>query len=50
MVIAEGMLVAGVPARVVGEVRGQAKVWVDNNPAIYRDLARRHAAGVRPVT
>jgi len=49
MVIADGMLVVGVPARVLGEVSGQAKVWVDTNPAIYRDLARRHAAGVRPV-
>jgi hypothetical protein len=26
-----------------------AKWWVDNNPAIYQALARRHAAGVRPV-
>jgi carbonic anhydrase/acetyltransferase-like protein (isoleucine patch superfamily) len=49
MVIADGMLVAGVPARVVGEVSGQAKTWVDTNPAVYRDLARRHAAGIRPV-
>ena len=49
MVIPDGMLVLGVPARVVGEVSGQAKVWVETNPAIYRDLARRHAAGVRPV-
>ena len=49
MVIADGMLVVGVPARVLGEVSGQAKVWVDTNPAIYRDLARRHAASVRPV-
>ena len=49
MVIADCMLVVGVPARVVGEVSGQAKVWVDTNPAIYRDLARRHAAGTRPV-
>ena len=50
MVIADGMLVVGVPARVVGEVSGQAKVWVDTNPAFYRDLARRHAAGTRPVS
>jgi carbonic anhydrase/acetyltransferase-like protein (isoleucine patch superfamily) len=49
MVIADGMLVAGVPARVVGEVSGGAKQWVDTNPAIYRELARRHAAGIRPV-
>ncbi|MGD0065561.1 MAG: gamma carbonic anhydrase family protein [Streptosporangiaceae bacterium] len=49
MVIADGMLAVGVPARVVGEVSGAAKQWVDTNPAIYRDLARRHAAGIRPV-
>jgi carbonic anhydrase/acetyltransferase-like protein (isoleucine patch superfamily) len=49
MTIPDGMLAAGVPARVVGEVRGGAKQWVDSNPAIYRELARRHAAGARPV-
>ncbi len=49
MVIADGMLAAGVPGRVVGEVSGRAKLWVDTNPGIYRDLARRHAAGIRPV-
>jgi carbonic anhydrase/acetyltransferase-like protein (isoleucine patch superfamily) len=50
MTIGDGMLAAGVPARIIGEVAGGAKQWVDTNPAIYRDLARRHAAGVRPVT
>ena len=44
------MLAAGVPARVVGEVRGGARQWVETNPEIYRELARRHAAGTRPVT
>jgi carbonic anhydrase/acetyltransferase-like protein (isoleucine patch superfamily) len=43
------MLAAGVPARVVGELTPGAKVWVDNNPAVYRALAKRHAASVRPV-
>jgi carbonic anhydrase/acetyltransferase-like protein (isoleucine patch superfamily) len=50
MIIGDGMLAVGVPARVVGEVTGGAKHWVDTNPEIYRDLARRHAAGARPVT
>src|ERR1700677_1027843 len=50
MIIADGMLAVGVPARVVGEVTGGAKHWVDTNPEIYRDLARRHAAGIRLVT
>jgi carbonic anhydrase/acetyltransferase-like protein (isoleucine patch superfamily) len=49
MVIAEGMLAAGVPARIIGEVTGAAKQWVDTNPEVYRELARRHAVGVRPV-
>jgi carbonic anhydrase/acetyltransferase-like protein (isoleucine patch superfamily) len=44
------MLAAGVPARVIGEVTGAARQWVETNPEIYRDLARRHAAGARPVT
>jgi len=50
MVIPDGMLAAGVPAKVIREVTGGAKHWVETNPAIYRDLARRHAASVRPVT
>ena len=40
---------AGVPARVVGPVTGRAGQWVADNPRIYRELARRHAAGVLPV-
>ena len=50
MAIPDGMLAAGVPARVIGEVTGAARQWVETNPGIYRDLARRHAAGARPVT
>jgi carbonic anhydrase/acetyltransferase-like protein (isoleucine patch superfamily) len=50
MVIPEGMLAVGVPARVVGEISGGAKEWVETNPEVYRELARRHAASVRPVT
>jgi carbonic anhydrase/acetyltransferase-like protein (isoleucine patch superfamily) len=49
MVIPDGMLAAGVPAKVLREVASEAKHWVDTNPATYRDLARRHAATVRPV-
>jgi carbonic anhydrase/acetyltransferase-like protein (isoleucine patch superfamily) len=49
MVIPDGMLAAGVPARIVGELTPGAKMWVEMNPGVYRDLARRHAAGVRPV-
>jgi carbonic anhydrase/acetyltransferase-like protein (isoleucine patch superfamily) len=50
MTVPDGMLAAGVPARVLREVSGGAKQWVQSNPEIYRELARRHAAGVRPVT
>lgn len=50
MVIPDGMLAVGIPARIAGEVTGAAREWVDANPQAYRDLARRHAAGVRPVT
>ncbi len=49
MIVPAGMLAAGVPARVVGEVTGRAGLWVQTNPSVYRDLARRHAVGVRPV-
>jgi carbonic anhydrase/acetyltransferase-like protein (isoleucine patch superfamily) len=48
-VIPDGLIAVGVPARVAGEVTGRAKEWVDTNPAVYRELARRHAAGARPV-
>jgi carbonic anhydrase/acetyltransferase-like protein (isoleucine patch superfamily) len=50
MTIPGGMLAAGVPARVVREISGGARQWVEHNPEIYRALARRHAAGIRPVT
>jgi carbonic anhydrase/acetyltransferase-like protein (isoleucine patch superfamily) len=50
MTIPDGMLAVGVPARIAGEVSGQARQWVDGNPETYRELARRHAAGVRPAT
>ena len=43
------MIAVGVPARVIGEVAGRAKEWVDTNPGLYRELARRHAASARPV-
>jgi carbonic anhydrase/acetyltransferase-like protein (isoleucine patch superfamily) len=43
------MLAVGIPARIAREVSGSAREWVDSNPQIYRELARRHAAGVRPV-
>lgn len=49
MVIGDSMLAVGTPARIAGEVRGGALRWVQENPAVYRELARRHAASVRPA-
>jgi len=49
LAVPDGMLAVGVPARVAGEVRGGALKWVQTNPEVYRELARRHAAGVRPA-
>ena len=31
----------------IGELSQGARFWVENNPEIYRELARRHAATVR---
>ena len=50
LTIPGGMLAAGVPARVIREISGAARQWVETNPEVYRALARRHATGVRPVT
>lgn len=49
MSVPPGMLAVGTPARVVREVTGTAKEWVDTNPEVYRQLARRHAAGIRSL-
>jgi carbonic anhydrase/acetyltransferase-like protein (isoleucine patch superfamily) len=49
LIVPDGMLAAGVPARIVGGVTGRAGEWVETNPSAYRELARRHAAGARPV-
>ncbi len=49
MVIPDGMLAVGTPAKVAREVSGTAKEWVDTNPEVYRELARRHATGITPV-
>jgi carbonic anhydrase/acetyltransferase-like protein (isoleucine patch superfamily) len=49
MTIGDGMLAVGVPARITGPITGAAKEWVDTNPKVYRELARRHATGTRPI-
>jgi carbonic anhydrase/acetyltransferase-like protein (isoleucine patch superfamily) len=50
MMIPDDMLAVGVPARIVGEVTGGAKRWVQTNPQVYRDLAKRHASGARLIS
>ena len=47
--IPEDVLALGVPARVRGPLSGSAAGWVDGNPSTYRQLARRHAAGIQEV-
>src|ERR1700743_1236467 len=49
LAVPDHMLAAGVPARIVGELTPGARLWIEHNPATYRALARRHAAGVHPV-
>lgn len=49
MTVPDGMQAAGIPARVLGPLSEGAKFWVETNPAVYRDLARRHRKGIRPV-
>ncbi|NGO43522.1 MULTISPECIES: gamma carbonic anhydrase family protein [Streptomyces] len=43
-------LVAGIPAVVKRSIVGTtAEQWILNNPGVYEVLARRHAAGIKPV-
>lgn len=39
----------GSPAKKFVPLEGNAKLFVDHNPAVYRDLATRHAASIREV-
>ncbi len=48
-VIPDGQLVLDTVARVKGPLTSSAQVWVDTNPEIYRELARRHRRSVVPV-
>lgn len=48
-VVEAGQVVLGPGAQPRGPVSGSARWWVENNPETYRELARRHRAGVRPV-
>ena len=48
-VIPDGVMALGAPANVRGPLSAGAAFWVDGNPSIYQELARRHAASVTPV-
>lgn len=48
-VIAPETVAVGTPARERGPLSGSAARWIEHNPAIYAELARRHAGGIRPV-
>lgn len=48
-VIPDGQLVLDTVARVKGPLTASAQVWVDTNPEVYRELARRHRRSVVPV-
>lgn len=49
-VVAPGTLFRGVAGSSAGGLTDSAAGWVRTNPEEYRRLARRHAAGVQPVT
>jgi len=48
-VIPDGQLVLDTVARVKGPLTASAQVWVDTNPEVYQELARRHRRSVVPV-
>ena len=50
-VIPGGVVAAGIPAKPTKPIEGtSSEFWVEQNPPYYRELAQRHAAGVRTVT
>ncbi|HWC79874.1 MAG TPA: gamma carbonic anhydrase family protein [Pseudonocardiaceae bacterium] len=48
-VIEDEVVLLGAAAKKQVPFSAAARWWVDNNPATYQDLARRHANGVAPV-
>lgn len=47
MEVPDEMLAIGVPAKIKGPIAGTpAEFWVNLNPAVYQDLAKRHAEGL----
>lgn len=48
-VVPDEQLVLGAVGRAKGPLTDSARWWVEGNPGIYRELARRHRDGVTPV-
>ena len=48
-VIEDETLFRGSAGKSAGGLSDGARFWIDTNPSAYQDLARRHAAGVKPV-
>jgi carbonic anhydrase/acetyltransferase-like protein (isoleucine patch superfamily) len=48
-VVPDEQLVLGTVAREKGPLTQSARWWVEGNPGIYQELARRHRTGVKPV-
>ncbi|HYH33183.1 MAG TPA: gamma carbonic anhydrase family protein [Pseudonocardia sp.] len=48
-VVPDGQLVLGPVGRDKGPLTAGARRWVEGNPRIYQELARRHREGVTPV-
>jgi carbonic anhydrase/acetyltransferase-like protein (isoleucine patch superfamily) len=43
------VVVMGSPAKKQTPLTDTARLWVDNNPGLYRELARRHRAGAELI-
>jgi carbonic anhydrase/acetyltransferase-like protein (isoleucine patch superfamily) len=48
-VVPPEVIAMGSPAKKFVPLTESARLWVDNNAEIYRQLARRHAASITPV-
>jgi carbonic anhydrase/acetyltransferase-like protein (isoleucine patch superfamily) len=49
MEVPDEVLALGAPAKVRGPLSAGAARWVDGNPGIYQELARRHAVGAQEM-
>jgi carbonic anhydrase/acetyltransferase-like protein (isoleucine patch superfamily) len=49
-VVPPEVIAIGTPAKKHIPLEGTARLIVDHNAAVYQELARRHAAGITPIT